>query len=130
MISHEEFIFAMTGALDLFQGNRNQASQVLSASASKSKLRSKESGALPAGEYDDEECKTPTPKASVPGDDSRGVRLDKGDLSNKGKAGGGDADDDEQFSEERRKLSLTPMASGGGDLSVLAPVEGDEIADV
>lgn len=130
MISHEEFIFAMTGALDLFQGDRNQASQVLSASASKSKLRSKESGALPAGEYDDEECKTPTPKASVPGDDSRGVRLDKGDLSNKGKGGGGDADDDEQFSEERRKLSLTPKASGGGDLSVLAPVEGDEIADV
>ena len=36
MISHEEFIFAMTGALDLFQGDRNQASQVLSASASKS----------------------------------------------------------------------------------------------
>jgi hypothetical protein len=106
MISHEEFIFAMTGAMDLFHGNKGQASHVLTASASKSKLKAiaKDASAL-GGSV--EETKTPTPAPGETDYDSVKAGLAV----------------DDSFSEEKRRLSLTPKMRDGQYLSVCSHVD-------
>ena len=105
-ISHEEFIFAMTGAMSLFDSSKKQASQVLNASASSSKLRQiKSESSVTEGA---EETKT-----SSVHDCTSLYEHDK--AKDKGELEVGVLE--QHFSEERRKLSLTTQdAHGGADL--------------
>ena len=112
-ISHEEFIFAMTGAMDLFDGNKEQASQVLSASASNSKLRRSKS--IASNNEGAEETKTPSANNERNSLDTslydKAVDEKEDEHEVHGEAL------DQHFSEERRKLSLTPVMAGAADLS-------------
>ena len=105
-ISHEEFIFAMTGAMSLFDGSKKQASQVLNASASSSKLRQiKSESSVTEGA---EETKT-----SSVHDCTSLYEHDKAKDKEELEVGVLE----QHFSEERRKLSLTTQdAHGGADL--------------
>ena len=100
----------MTGALNLFDGDKKQASQVLCASASSSKLRQIRGEV--SNKESVEEMKTPSASGA---ETSRTACLSvqngtkDGNEFNKEKP-------DQHFSEERRKLSLTPQTGSGVDL--------------